>query len=352
MYRCHYCYLAQREECFQGIYPQMKYTPSQVAQALSAKRLGGPCFINICADGETLLLKNIDQYVYALLNEGHYIEIVTNLTITHMVEKILSFKKDMLKRIEFKCSFHYLELKKRGLLDVFAQNVNRILKAGASVTVESVPSDELIKYIDQFKRFSIENFKALPHLTIARDDRTSNINYLTKLPLEEYDEIYSQFDSDFWKYKKSIFGVKQNKYCYAGKWSCYINLATGKASGCYCGPDLGNVFENPNEPFPEKSIGHCPIAHCYNGHAFLTFGLIPGSTDIGYGDIRDRICNDGSHWLQPELKEFFNTKLVDSNKKAPAFEMASYSFRFYYNRIKNFGKRVILFAKNRLNIGR
>lgn len=101
------------------------YTPEQVAKALSVKRLGGVCFINFCADGETLLLKKFDEYVYSLVKEGHYAEIVTNCTITPMSDKILSFEKEVLKRIEFKCSFHYLELKKKGLLSLFAENVKK-----------------------------------------------------------------------------------------------------------------------------------------------------------------------------------------------------------------------------------
>ena len=37
-------------------------------------------------------------------------------------------------------------------------------------------------------------------------------------------------------------------------------------------------------------------------------------TDVGYGDIRDRIKDDGSHWIQPKMLEFLNTKMVDSNE--------------------------------------
>lgn len=40
-FRCHYCYLAQRPVHYQGIQPEMKYTPGQVANALSINRLGG-----------------------------------------------------------------------------------------------------------------------------------------------------------------------------------------------------------------------------------------------------------------------------------------------------------------------
>lgn len=45
-FKCSYCYLAQRDDHYQGILPEMKYTPEQVKKALSVKRLGGVCFLN------------------------------------------------------------------------------------------------------------------------------------------------------------------------------------------------------------------------------------------------------------------------------------------------------------------
>lgn len=324
-FRCSYCYLAQRDEHYQGVQPEMKYTPKQVKEALSLKRMGGPCYCNFFADGETLLTKNIDQYVKALLEEGHYVEFVTNLTITQVLDKFLSWDKELLKHLEFKCSFHYLELKKKNLLETFAENVKKVWEAGASANIEITPSDDLIPYIDEVKDFSMKHFGALPHLSIARNDRTDRIEYLTALSIEEYDKIWSQFDSGFWKFKKTIFGKKQTDFCYAGKWSAYIDLSTGNATPCYCGRSLGNVFEKPNSPFPERPVGHCRIAHCYNGHALLTLGLIPGKYDTQYGDIRDRTREDGGHWLQPELKEFFNSKLEESNEELSSTEKLKYS---------------------------
>ena len=325
-FRCHYCYLAQRKVHYQGIQPVMKYTPSQVARALSKKRLGGSCFFNFCAEGETLLTKNIDQYVLELVKEGHYVEIVTNLTVSNVLERILEWDKDLLSRIEFKCSFHYLELKKKGKLELFAENVHKIWSAGASANIEITPTDELIPYIDEVKEFSMNYFGALPHLSIARNDRTKNIDYLTNLSLKEYDSIWSQFGSDFWAFKKTIFGIKQKRFCYAGKWSAYIDLSTGFASACYGYRSLGNVFETPELPFPEKPICKCPIKHCYNGHALLTMGVIPHHNDIHYGDIRDRRTQDGGNWLQPNLKKFFNEKVEDSNQLlTPIQEISEYN---------------------------
>lgn len=314
-FRCHYCYLAQRPVAYQGVQPKMKYSPEQVARALSPKRLGGLAFFNICADGETLLLKDLDLYVKRLAELGHFPEIVTNCTITPMLEKILAFDKELLAQIEFKCSFHYLELKKRNLLDRFAANVNKIWDAGASACVEITPSDELMPYIDEIKDFSLKNFGALPQFTIARDDRTKGIDILSKLPKNEYFKTWDQFHSPLFDYKKILFSKRQEEFCYAGIWSAWINLATGQAQACYCGRALGDVFADPESDFPTYPVGKCSIAYCYNGHAWLTWGDIPQSTEYTYADLRNRVRSDGREWLQPKLKNFFSTHLCDNNEE-------------------------------------
>lgn len=340
-FRCHYCYLSQRPVHFQGEQPQMKYTPEQVAKAMTQERLGGIAYMNFCADGETLLTKDIDKYIKALVEEGHYAEIVTNLTVTPVLEKILSWDKELLKRIEFKCSFHYLELKKKGFLDRFAENVKKIWDAGASANIEITPSDELIPYIDEVMDFSMQHFGAPPHLTIARNDNTKGIDYLTELPMKEYDEVWSRFDSDFWKFKKPIFGKRQKDFCYAGDWSIYIDLTTGEATPCYCGASLGDVFANPNEPLPRRAVGKCPIAHCYNAHMLLTLGCIPKKYGTRYGDIRDRTKSDGSHWLQPELLDFFNSKLEETNTEYSAAEKVGSMLSSFSKKVLDKAKRVI-----------
>ncbi len=314
-FRCSYCYLAQRPIHYEGLQPKMEFTPEEVAYALRKERVGGLAYLNFCADGETLLTKDIDSYVKVLVEEGHYAEIVTNMTITQVIERILKWESELLSHVEFKCSFHYLELKRRNLLNVFASNVEKAWNAGASVNIEITPSDDLIPYLDEVKEFSLKNFGALPHLSIARDDRTPRIDYLTNLSMYEYDKIWGAFDSDFWQFKKTIFGKKQREFCYAGKWGIYVDLTTGDATPCYYGMSLGNVFANPDKPLPEKPIGKCPIAHCYNGHMLLTLGYIPRKYTTRYGDIRDREREDGFHWLQPQLKAFFNSKLEESNEE-------------------------------------
>lgn len=338
-FRCHYCYLSQRDESYQGVQPEMLYSPEQVGYALRQERLGGLAFCNICADGETLLLKNLDKYVKAIVQEGHYVEIVSNMTITSMIQKILSLDKELLKHIEFKCSFHFLELKKRNLLQTFADNINLVWESGCSANIEITPTDELIPYIDEIKEFSMKNFKAYPHFTIARNDKTKGIDYLTNTTPKEYIDTWKQFESDFFDFKTSIFGVKQENFCYAGKWSAYINLATGNAKQCYCGFSLGNVFSNPDSPFPEMPVGKCNLAHCYNGHALLSLGLIPeNNISYKYGDIRDREKMDGTRFLQPDIKSFFNGQLIETNKE---YSLLKKELSITYTYARRLAKKII-----------
>ena len=311
--RCRYCYLSQRDISFQGKQAEFQYPPEYIGKAFSVERLGGICFFNFCADGETLLTKDIDKYIFEIVKQGHYAEIVTNLTITPMLEKILSWDKEILERIEFKCSFHYLQLKERGLLQLFADNVKNIWSAGSSANIEITPDDELIPYIDEVKKFSMEHFGALPHLTIARDDK-NNRDYLTSLSPQKYQKTWEQFDSAFWEFKRSIFNHKREEYCSAGAWSLFLNFATGKANQCYRGIYTQNIYEDIKKPIDFVAIGKCKESHCYNGHALLTLGCIPGFTTLGYGDVRDRKKTDGTYWLQPKLKAFFNSKCEESNE--------------------------------------
>ena len=70
--QCHYCYIALLNKFSQKIHP-IGHTAKEIRKALSRKRLGGICMINICAGGETLLSEEILPIVKQLLEEGHYV---------------------------------------------------------------------------------------------------------------------------------------------------------------------------------------------------------------------------------------------------------------------------------------
>ena len=43
------------------------YTPEHVGKCLSKERLGGTCIINLTGGGETLIPKEMPQYIYSII---------------------------------------------------------------------------------------------------------------------------------------------------------------------------------------------------------------------------------------------------------------------------------------------
>lgn len=312
--RCHYCYITQNKK-FNNKIVEFRYSPQEIRKALSVPRLGGKCLLNMCAGGETLIAENLIDVVKELLEEGHYVMIVTNGTLSKRFEKISKLPKELLNHLFFKFSFHYLELVRINMLDEFFKNIELMKKSGASFTVEITPSDELEPYIEEIKEISMKKLGALPHITIGRKD-LGDIPALTEHSFEEYIKIWQTFDSELFNYKTKIFGEKRNEFCYAGEWSGYLNLVTGDLMQCYYGRKVDNIYENIEEPIKFMAIGNnCESPHCYNGHSFLAFGDIPELISPTYNDIRNRVCTDGSEWLTTDMKNFMSSKLIESNSE-------------------------------------
>ncbi|MDD3155581.1 MAG: radical SAM protein [Victivallaceae bacterium] len=132
-FRCHYCYITHNGS-FKAQVPEFRYSPATVRKALSRERLGGGCLLNMCAAGETLIPEQIVEYIRELLEEGHYIMVVTNGSISKRFDQIVSMKPELLQRLIFKFSFHFLELERQGLFDRFFENIEKVRKAGCSFT--------------------------------------------------------------------------------------------------------------------------------------------------------------------------------------------------------------------------
>lgn len=309
-FNCQYCYL---HDCKNRGIVNFAIKPDEFAKKFSKERLGGICYFNLCGDGETLLHPELIPFVKGLIEQGHYVDIITNGTLTNKFEELLRvLSNEEQGHLFIKFSFHYLQLKEHGWLDRFADNVECIRKSRISFTVEITPHDELIPYIDEIKRFSIERFGALPHITVARDKDSRKISILTKLSREEYKAVWGQFDSEMFNFKMSTFNVKRNEFCYAGDWSLFVLLSTGEYRKCYFGDFLGNICSD--EDIVLNACGKCLIPHCFNGHAFLGLGCIPELETPTYLSQRDRVMNDGMHWVKEPIASFFASKLYESNQ--------------------------------------
>lgn len=310
--KCEYCYISQLEAWDEP--EKMKYSPEHIAKSLSKERLGGTSLINLTGNGETLLQPEVPALAKALLNEGHFVEIVTNGTITKRIEELLDQPEENLSRLFFKLSFHYKELKRLNLIEHFFANVNKIHDAGASFTLELMAYDGIEDDIKDIKEVCIKNAGAVCQATIGRNDQKDS-GLLSKHSKEEYTQIWSELASPMEEFKLEMLGVKRKEFCYAGAWSLFVNMYTGEAQPCYWQPYNQNVFDL-SRPISFEPVGcACTRPYCINAHAHLTWGLIPELSVPSYEEMRNRQMENGEEWLSEECKEFFKTKLYDNNEK-------------------------------------
>jgi len=311
--RCSYCYITQHVK-FNNIIPVFTHSPQFIRLALSKKRLGGVALLNICAGGETLLSDELITIIENLLDEGHYLMLVTNGTLTQQFKKIAAYDKYKFQKLFIKFSFHYAELKRTDKLSVFFDNINMMSESGCSFTVELTPSDDLIPLIPEIKSVCLQHLGTLCHVTVTRDERTGGIKHLSSLNFEDYIKIWSVFNSPLFDFKSKIFYVQRKEFCYAGVWSGYLDLVTGELKQCYKGCITDNIYRDIKSPIRFAPIGsNCREPHCYNGHAFLTLGTIPELNTPFFESMRNRTTNNGKEWLQPAMKHFMRQKLADNN---------------------------------------
>lgn len=345
-FRCSYCYVGQHENAYNDGIRDFCTTPENIALFFSKERTGGICYFNLCGFGETFLHPQLISLVSSLTDSGHYVDIITNGVISNKIDEMINvLTEEQKKHLFIKFSFHYLELRKKQLLEKFHENVQKCVKSKISYTIEITPHDELIPYIEEIKEQSLELFGALPHISVARNEETSNISLLSKYTKEKYKEIWSVFDSTLFDFKLSIFNEKRKEFCYAGEWSLSVNLLTGDYTQCYCGKKLGNIKEL-SKPINFTPIGACPLPHCFNGHAFLAWGNIPELNTPLYVDERNRYTNSNFEWLQQNCKVFFSSKLNESNRELSTDEKKRiYRRNFFFAVYKDCVFKIKVFIK-------
>lgn len=315
-FHCEYCYVWRKEEFKKGNILSEKHSVKEIREGLSKERLGGVCFINLCARGETLLARDIVELIYALLDEGHYVSVVTNGTVTSKIKEILSLPENLLGRMFFKISFHYIELKRLGVLKGFWDNIDEISRSKCSYTLEITPGDSTVEYIDEIKDMVLKKKNgALPHVSFTRDSNKTGFDLLSEHPIEDYREIWGQFNSKMFDLKSKWYGKNMQRYqCYAGNWSYLVDLNSGNIKSCYRGDIIGNIFDQEMKVFPVKPVDHnCKVAYCFNNHAFLAWGCVPDILCDSYLEMRDRVDKKGKAWIKPEMAAAMSQKLSDHN---------------------------------------
>ncbi len=305
---CSYCYIGKTGNKIQDI----PYTIDEMRRAFAKKRLGGTAFINICSDGETLIHPMMVDIIRMFLDEGHYVMLVTNGTVTRTLKQILELQDEQLARIFFKISFHYEELLKMNMLDKFFENVNMLAGSPCSITVEYITVDETLQHIEGFKKTCMEGMGALPQINMPRDERKQNLGLFSKYSWEKYLKKIESLNipSKFFDFRVQYFGRRYKQFCFLGGRYIWVNMKTGYAQQCYRLPPIQNFMKDLNSPVRWIPVGnHCPEAHCYVCYTFFPLGCVDtpeyGKYRPTYYEIRNRKDNKGREWIKPTYKEAF-----------------------------------------------
>lgn len=328
--KCSYCYIIQ-ENRREMKYANLQYTPEHIAKAISPDRLGGISYISICGAGETLVQNEAIDIIFEILKTGHFVNVTTNGTISRQFDTILKFLKEYLERLHISFSFHYIELKKRNLLDVFFKNVNKMKEYGASVLVQFNLTDEYVPYLDEIKKLCIDKVGALPQVCATRKEFPET-SLFTDLSKAEYLDKGKNFASPLFEFTMNNFNKKIKDFCYAGDWSGVLNLATGELRKCYGCFDSQNIFEDLNKPINFEAIGkHCKLPYCINSSHFLSLGTIPSRQTPSYYMLRNR---EKGEWYSNRMSNFLNHKLQEINAQYSILKKLKINFKGDFENIE------------------
>ncbi len=322
---CPYCYIIQ-ENRRQMELATMPYSPEHIARALRQERVGGTCMISICGAGETMAQKELIPIVKALLDQGHYINITTNGTLSRRFDQLIETCGDQMSRVHVSFSMHYTELLKHGWVDTFFENIQKVRAAGGSILLQMNLCDDYMPHLEEIKRISVEKVGAYPQLALTRNEETVPFKIFTKGTDENYYAKAAGFSSPLFDFTKQNFNVKRKEFCFAGDWSGVLNLQTGILSKCYAEPGGVNIFEDVDAPIPFEAVGkHCRNHYCINSSHFLSLGVIPSLDTPTYGALRNR---PEAKWYSPEMEAFLSGKLKNGN------DAAADKRRYYRNQLR------------------
>lgn len=310
-FNCMYCYLDNKRRG-KDAFPALIHSPQYIRYQLRREKLGGAALVGICAYGETMLTDKIVEVCYELLKEGHYLHIVTNGICADKIKELIEISGEYSERILFKISFHYLELKSRKLLERFSNNIHMINESRASYTIELMPHDEIIPMIDEIKEYSINNFGALPQLTIGRDEN-NEMRLLTSHSKDEYIRIWSTFDSEMFETRMNMYMI-HGRNCNAGVDGFFVDLYTGDVNRCVYREAIDDFYSLDFNPTYDRVGDNCPLGYCFNCHVYATLGMMIGLDVPSYYEIRDRVMNNGKHWIKEPMRKFIDVKLYDNAK--------------------------------------
>lgn len=318
--RCDYCYLSQSSYKNDGGVKALRYPLSTILRACSKERLGGTCMIEIIGDGETLLPNDVVDLICGLLKEGHYVLVISNGTLRERIHELLERAEEdgTLSHLLFSFSLHFLELEKRNLLEVFADNINYVRAKGVSFGISMVCGDNYIEAADRIHRFCDKELGGISlSVSAARKcDNTGNtIGVLSKDDKETYfKKIRETFPSYNFEYISDFEKIDNRKFCYAGSWCFSVDFTTGIYTQCLRNPGpRHNFFEQLNYEMLIEPVGTgCRAPYCWCGWAKV-LNLIPGQ--CGYIDLKEIASAPENRFMNKEALGASHANLAETNRE-------------------------------------
>ena len=329
---CSYCYLIQQNRrTNQKAY--FDYPAEHIGKALRKERLGGTSLISITAQGETLIPNELPKIILEILKQGHFVNVTTNGTLSIHLDRVLEETNGYHHHLHFSFSFHYIELKRKKLIDVFFKNIKKAWDSGCSILLQINLVDEYIPYWEDIKELSLKHVGALPQVALTRREHAGEFEIFSDCTFEKYQTIGKEMDSPLFDFTCMNFNKRRNEFCNAGWWSGVLNMQTGLLRGCYGQGFSYNIFERIEEEIPFTPIGRdCQLKYCVNSSHFLSQGVIPSLLPLpSYGKLRNR---EEAHWYHSEMKKFLYEQFEDVNRPLPSSIRLSYEYRHCLNQIK------------------
>ncbi len=285
--RCEYCYVSNcyDEENEHHIKKsEYSYSLETMLKAFSPQRLGGIAAIALVGSGETLWDKIIVDFAHGLLAQGHFVTIVTNMTLNNRIDELLDFPSEHLSRLMLKGSLHWNELKRLNKVDDYFNNMTKAIKKGCSAHPSLAIGDCYVEHLDEIIDTSIRKLGVPPHCTPVlvyneKKDMTRNgwVQTSPKCDRAFIDKIDGMFKSKVFDLCAKWVDIDPKKvFCYAGKWSFCVNIGNGNLYKCHSCPSEANFFENIDKMPNLEAIGtNCQLATCSLQYDFIAQGLIP-----------------------------------------------------------------------------
>lgn len=150
-------------------------------------------------------------------------------------------------------------------------------------------------------------------------DKTG-LKIYSSLSNEEYLLEGNKYKSNLFSFTYNNFNEKIRDFCYAGDWSCVLNVKTGIAKPCYDSKGWTQDFYNLDKKPFFYPIGKCKSQFCVNASHFCSLGVVPDRPCPTYYCLRNRYSTKyRKDLINPTMKKITDDKFLYKKSRKHKF---------------------------------